>query len=121
MTDNISLREYVDIRFDAQEKAVQTALATADRASTKAENASDKRFEGVNEFRSALADNARLLMPRQESEQSFRVLAEKIDVLAKRVDARDDRNRGGNQLWVILVAAIATICSILSVILIAKR
>src|ERR1700679_3792438 len=95
----ISLREYVDIRFDAQEKAVGAALAAADRAVGKAELASEKRFESMNEFRGALADSARLLMPRAESEQVTKVLATKVELLETRVNAREDRGAGEDHSW----------------------
>ena len=100
----ISLREYVDIRFDAQEKAVNAALAAADRAVNKAEVASEKRFENMNEFRGALADSARLLMPRAEVEQSLKVLSNKVDMLEHRVNSRDDRGQAWGQGWSLLVA-----------------
>jgi len=104
----ISLREYVDIRFDAQEKAVQSALASADRAVAKAESASDKRFDGVNEFRSSLNDQTRTLMPRAEYEQAMRAMNEKIDILTARVNTRDDRGRGIGDFagWIVAVAGV---------------
>jgi hypothetical protein len=111
----ISLREYVDIRFDAQEKAVNAALTAADRAVNKAEIASEKRFDAVNEFRAALADSARLLMPRAESEQSYKILAGKLEVIEGRVNARDDRGAGESQSWIkigLLISATANIALI---------
>src|SRR6185369_5329462 len=48
----------------AAEKAVAIAMASADRAVLKAEAAAEKRFEGVNEFRATLSDQAVRLMPR---------------------------------------------------------
>jgi hypothetical protein len=112
----ISLREYVDIRFDAQEKAVNAALAAADRAVNKAEVASEKRFENMNEFRGALADSARLLMPRSESEQSVRVLTEKFEILEKRVNSRDERNSGAGDSWIRLGLAGSIIANVVMVI-----
>lgn len=125
--DNVSLREYVDQRFSAQdkavaaalaaqEKAVTAALAAADRAVAKAEGASERRFESINEFRGALSDSARLLMPRAEAEQAVRAMTEKIDELAKRVNARDDQGRGLHQGWVILVGVIAVIAAVVGVL-----
>jgi hypothetical protein len=104
----ISLREYVDIRFDAQEKAVTAALAAADRAVGKAELASEKRFDSVNEFRAALSDSSRLLMPRSEAEQGMKSMEEKLNSLVKRVDARDERVVGADQSW-IKIGLIASI------------
>lgn len=125
--DSVSLREYVDARFEAQdkavaaalaaqEKAVTAALAAADRAVAKAETASERRFESMNEFRGALADSARLLMPRQESEHLHRATAEKIDILTARVNARDDRGRGLSQGWAILAAAVTFIATVLALV-----
>jgi hypothetical protein len=111
----ISLREYVDIRFDAQEKAVNAALAASDRAVNKAEMASEKRFDAVNEFRAALNDSSRLLMPRSESEQSYKVLANKIETLESRQNARDERGRGMSDIWGYIVGAIGVAALIVSI------
>lgn len=108
----ISLREYVDIRFDAQEKAVTAALTAADRAVGKAELASEKRFDSVNEFRAALSDSSRLLMPRTEAEQGMKSMEEKITALVKRVDAREERAGGANQSWVILGLVISALTNV---------
>lgn len=57
----------LDAALVAAEKAVQAALDAAKEAVGKAELASDKRFESVNEFRAQLADQARTFMGRDES------------------------------------------------------
>lgn len=107
MAGEISLREYVDVRFEAQEKAVQAALDSAQRAVSKAEAASEKRFESVNEFRSALGDSARLLMPRSEAEQAFKTMNDKIDLITSRVNAREEQGKGLSQGWVFLISAVS--------------
>ncbi len=53
-------------RFDAQEKAVKDALASADRAVNKAETASEKRLDSVNEFRKTLSDQTGTFLTRAE-------------------------------------------------------
>src|SRR6478752_7363989 len=68
-------------RFDAQEKAVNAALAAAERAVTKAEIAAEKRFDSVNEFRAQLADQARDFMPRKEFEVQLGALSARVDML----------------------------------------
>jgi hypothetical protein len=103
----ISLREYVDIRFDAQEKAVNAALAAADRAVNKAEIASEKRFENMNEFRGALADSARLLMPRSEFEQITKTQADRLTLMESRFNAAEARGRGESQSWIKIGLVIA--------------
>lgn len=128
----VSWRNYVDSRFEtqdravaaalaAQEKAVAAALAAADRAVAKAEMAAEKRFEAVNEFRAALADNFRTLMPRSESEQAIRALTEKLDTLTARVNARDDRGRGMGALWGVAAGAIGLLIAIISIVFAVTR
>lgn len=58
-------------RFQAQEKAVIAAMLSADRAVAKAEAASEKRFESVNEFRGTLSDQVRLFIPRSVVDPIF--------------------------------------------------
>lgn len=50
------------------EKAMQAAFAASDRAISKSEDANEKRFESVNEFRQALTDQTASFMPRFEIE-----------------------------------------------------
>lgn len=71
--------------FTAQKLSVDAALAAADRAVNKAETASEKRFEGVNEFRGTLQDQQRTLMPRAEAEFADKVLAEKMEAMTRQL------------------------------------
>lgn len=70
-------RRYTE-RFDAQEKATDAALAAqkeaiaaalnaAQTAVTKAEVASEKRFDSVNEFRAQQGDLIRTFVQRREA------------------------------------------------------
>jgi hypothetical protein len=127
-TNELSLREYVDTRFEAQreavaaalaaqEKAVAAALAAADRAVAKAETAAEKRFESVNEFRSALADNFRTLMPRAEAEQAVRTMNDKIDELTKRVNAKEERGRGMGDIIGWIVGGVGLLAAVVGIVL----
>lgn len=71
--------ERYDHRFLAQERITEltfsqvrsevlTAFIASDKAINKAEVATEKRFEGVNEFRAQLADQATSFIPRTEAE-----------------------------------------------------
>jgi hypothetical protein len=105
-SNDLTLREYVDVRFDAQEKAVSAALAAAKEAVTKAESASEKRFESINEFRGTLSDQARTLMPRAEAEGQFKVLNEKLDALSARLSARENQSQGLASGWAYVVGIV---------------
>jgi hypothetical protein len=126
-SDDVSLREYVDTRFEAQEKAVAAALAAqekavaaalaaADRAVAKAETAAERRFESVNEFRATLTDQARTFMPRAESEQALRGLTEKLDVLTNRVNARDERSSTWASGWGLIVGLVGVVAAVISIV-----
>jgi hypothetical protein len=77
-------------RFDAQEKAVSAALAAqeklgatvnmaSEKAIAKAEDAQNQYNVRSNEFRGALDDAQKVLLPRAEADQRFKAIEEKID------------------------------------------
>jgi hypothetical protein len=75
----IALRENTALAFTASEKAI-----------SKAETASEKRFESVNEFRQTLTDQAATFMQRAQVETLMSNMNEKVNLLTVRVE----RNEG---------------------------
>jgi len=63
----VSLREYLESRIAAVEKAIEVA-----------NQAMQKRLEGMNEFRSALKDQAGLHVTRAEMDIKLNVLCEQL-------------------------------------------
>jgi hypothetical protein len=136
----VTLREYFDARladasretagrFAAMEKATASALAAAEKATgaaldaaqravEKAETASEKRFEGVNEFRAALSDQTSSLMPRAEAESRFHAIESKIDALASRMDRNEGRGSGLGAGWSYLIGAVGLIGSLIAIVLV---
>lgn len=104
-------------RFSSAQLAVNAALAAAKEAVTKAEIASEKRFEGVNEFRNALGDQQRTLMPRAESELRFSNLEAKIDTLEAANIKRSGIQTGGREMWAYIIAALMALLAVLSFVL----
>lgn len=113
----VSQQEAIQAALLAQKEAVQAALAAADRALTKAELASEKRFEGVNEFRSTLSDQAQLLMPRGEAQTLYSSLSDKVTDLTDRVTRAEGRGAGLYQSWGIVVAVIGFSVGLVGVVL----
>lgn len=106
-------------RFDAQEKAVAAALAAAKEAVLKAEQASEKRFDGVNEFRATLSDQAATFMPRKEAQAESAMLREKIDTtntllsaLSGRVDTLIGARTGATDMWGWIVGAVGVLLAL---------
>ena len=93
-------------RFQAQCEMTALALTAADRAVTKAETATEKRFESVNEFRSTLSDQSRTLMPRAESELQFKAVMSDISGMKEQLSGRTGQDKGHAQTWAIVLAVL---------------
>lgn len=107
--DELALREYIDVRIDALDRSVQTALTSAKEAVLKAEAATDARFASVNEFRGSLNDLSRVQMPRAEAEGLTKALSDRVDRLTTQVNDMQSRSAGANQLWPILFGVIGVV------------
>jgi hypothetical protein len=113
-----TLKEFMTQRFADQDKAVQAALLAAKEAVLKAEVASEKRFESVNEFRGQLADQTATLMPRQEYTVQHAALMEKVNDLTDRVNISDGKARGSQITVGKIYAGLGAAVTILSIIVI---
>jgi len=95
----------------SQKEAVAAALVAAEKAVLVAENNAEKWRASANEWRGAMNDRERNLMPRLEAEQSTRANAEKISILASRMDKNEGRTNGLLTIFAI-IAALAGLVSI---------
>ncbi len=96
----------------AAKEAVVAALAAADRAVTKAETAVEKRLEGVNEFRAALSDQQRSLLPRNEAEIRFRSLDDAMSRVTTFVTERQTEKETAKDWRGYLAAGFATLVAL---------
>jgi len=120
VSDGVPLKEHIERllserdrqyaqRFDAQEKAVASALAAAKEAVLKAEAASDRRFESVNEFRQTLTDQAATFAPRAEVDLRFASLEKDRDHSA-------GRGAGLNAMWGYVVGAAGLVVAVVALL-----
>ena len=97
-----TLKEHMDKQFELRDREVRTALAS-----------SDKRLDGMNEFRDTLTDQAATFTPRTETEQRYNQNAQRISVLENQVTAfiaaATGRQTGLADYigWLVAAAAIA--------------
>lgn len=121
-------------RFSASQKALElglsgtrgeisVALAAAKEAVLKAENATEKRFESVNEFRGTLDNQQRTLIPRSEVAEIRQGLEEKIHNLTKLLDevrtqttSRTAERRGVQGGWGYAVGAVGLVLGVLGIV-----
>ena len=68
--DEVSLKEYIDIKINSMERAVDVAS-----------QGMNKRLEGMNEFRQQLKDQTNTFLTRNEYETKHTLLADKISDL----------------------------------------
>jgi hypothetical protein len=92
------------------DRAVQAALAAAKEAVTKAELSADKRFELLNELRAGVATT-------EQIEALEKIVAE----LAKRLDRAEGAGAGRTAMYGWIIAAVGTVATVMTVIILATR
>lgn len=114
----------------SQKEAVAAALVAAEKAVLVAETNSEKWRDNSNEWRGAMNDRERTLMPRAEAEARYKSIDDKQEAVAARMEAGDKTNaealkaltlaveksagrREGLMIVFAVIAAIATVISIL--------
>lgn len=112
-------KEITDAKFvtfrtlvDSQAEKVKLALDAADKAVSKAETATEKRFEGVNEFRGQLADQTATLVSRSEFHTKSESLAEKLSDLTDRINRNEGKNTGISNVWGWVVGAAGMVSAV---------
>jgi len=93
-------------RSKSQDEAVAAALQTSEKAIVKAESATEKRFENVNEFRETLSDQSATLLSRTEYQVQHQALLDKLAsdeklITLLRTDIVALQTRGGSikDMW----------------------
>lgn len=119
-----SLREIVDERdrryedrFKATDDRTGLALTSSEKAVQKAEIATEKRFDSVNEFRGQLKDQAATLLPRSEADVKFNGFTKEIEELKKSMLTSQGRTSGFNASWGIAVSVALLAIALIGLIL----
>jgi hypothetical protein len=107
-----SLKQHFDDLRKADKDALAIALTSADKATTKAEEAQKVVNASQNEFRGTLKDQAATLMPRSESEQVAKELRSQIDDLKGKVTSIESSKQGAANSLKGVYAAIAALAGL---------
>jgi hypothetical protein len=86
----------LDAALLAADRAVLAALSAAKEAVIKAETATERRFDSVNEFRQTLSDQAATFMSRAEWATAHQALEKSILDLGKRIERSEGEAVGAN-------------------------
>lgn len=104
-------------RFLDLEKALQVALQGSQKAIDKAENATERRFAAVNEFRQTLSDQATQFVVRKEADAQSARLTDRLVDLDKRITRAEGRGSGLQSSWGYLLGAVTLVMTILTIYL----
>jgi hypothetical protein len=112
-------------RFAAAKETIAVAMTAADKAIVKAETATEKRFDSVNEFRQTLSDQATQFMPRTEYRISHEAIAEKVEGLNGRLTAiessKDASTKASTQYSAWILGAVAIMISLATLVVLIVR
>lgn len=103
-------------------------MLAADKAIEKAESATERRFDSVNEFRETLADQSATLLPRAEYLVQHEAMKITISAVEKRLTAMESRSEGRaggigtiSAVVISVIGGTAGLATIAGVILLATR
>jgi hypothetical protein len=99
------IREIIDLN----DRRYEQRFASSQQALTESKVATEKRFDGVNEFRSTLADQQRTLLPRAEADLRMGMIEGRIYALEKAGSTRAGQQSGASALWAYITAGIAVL------------
>jgi molecular chaperone DnaK (HSP70) len=99
-------------RFEAQTQGITAAMSAAEKAITKADNATEKRFDGVNEFRGALDDYTKTLAPRSEVATLKESMTKSLGEIEKRLERIDGRKEGMSVVTATMITVGSVIISL---------
>jgi hypothetical protein len=113
-----SLKALMDVKFEAQQKAVESAFRSSEKAIEKSEAAQTAYNARSNEFRSSLDDQNKTFLPRTEADARFNQMRDLIDAQKELIGVLQNaasRDEGGvtaagaaktNSQWIIYIMVI---------------
>jgi hypothetical protein len=113
---SVTLKEFFKTLLDERDKRFDQRFNQMDRAVTKAEVATEKRFESVNEFRNTLADQQRTFIPRKEAEMLFKNINDKLNIYCSKLDKIENMKQGGNVVWAYILSGVSLFAAIIAIV-----
>ena len=114
--DRLMRAEFVTHRalLDSQAEKVALALSASDKAGDKADAATEKRFESVNEFRAQLDDQAKTFISRVEFTGLRDSMSDKVDELRRHAAEAAGKGQGLQAGWGFLIGGVGLIGAVVS-------
>ncbi len=116
----LALKEHLEARISALKENVGTALIASDKAVSKAEVASERRFDGVNEFRQTLSDQAATFLTRNEYNSEHKNLIQKYELISQQFnELRSEmigRSKGVGNIGQIVATSLTLVIAIAAIV-----
>ena len=103
-------------RFDAQEKALNAALASAALAVDKAEDAARRWRADANEWRQAMTDREEKFMSRTDAVARFENLSRQMSEVKEAQSSSSGRSEGINLLWAVIIGGLGVAVGVIALI-----
>lgn len=104
-----------------QQKYFERRLLDQQNAVKIANEASEKRFESVNEFRGQLNDQVRTFLPRAEYDARHETLENRVSELTNRLNRSEGKSTGLNAGWTIFLGGLGAVSLVVGIILAFSR
>ena len=110
-----TLKEHYDYILKERDEKINQKFESIELAVIKADQATEKRFESVNEFRAQLGDQQRTFILRSEYEAGHKELTNRVDDIKLEVEKINNEKTGGSVVWAYVVAGISLMIAVYNV------
>ena len=121
----LTQKEFTEKIFEERDLRLAQKFESLATAINKAEGATEKRFESVNEFRNTLSDQQKTFISSSEYKSAHQNLLDTVNTLSKttsdtittqkeRIDKIENIKQGGAQMWILIVGIIGICMGIAS-------
>lgn len=100
----------------AAKEALIAALASSEKAIGKAEDATEKRFQSVNEFRATLADQQNQLATKSEVQLRFVAIEDKLSTALSTLDVNKGKGMALSTVWAMGIAGLTVLIAAVALI-----
>jgi len=111
-----ALHAHLESRINGLTDRMEDRHAAETRAATILSDVTAAKFESVNEFRSAMGDQASRFVTRAEAEVQHQRMSDAIGALQDRLNRAEGKGVGLNAGWLYALGALAAIGTLASMI-----
>jgi hypothetical protein len=108
----------IQTAVEAEKKVTSARFDSAREAIVKADAATEKRFDGVNEFRAQLTDQALTFLPRETFEQILGQYDAWRSTVESRLNMQAGQAAGSDHLIRMMFLAIGAMAAVLSIVVV---